>query len=169
MNEMSSARFNRDPLDPAGLADLPAFYKELRDHHPVYYYADYDTFFISRFADVWGVLRVGENSFVASETNLPTRDYLRSHRNTGNPPPMASTNPLGPLAALPSPWYEEMRNAHIAPLKPKAVQKLADFIREVTRERLDALLKTGRFDMVMDFGGFVVANSICRLFGLIKD
>ncbi len=166
MNEMSSAPFDRDPLDPTGLADLPSFYKELRDHHPAYYYEDYDTFFFSRFEDVWEVLRIGENALVASETNLPTRDYLRSHRNTGNPPPMASTDPLGPLAALPSPWYEEMRNAHIAPLKPKAVQKLADFIRDVTRERLDALLPLGRFDMVTDFASYVVANSICLLFGL---
>ncbi|MDG2004213.1 MAG: cytochrome P450 [Novosphingobium sp.] len=166
MNEMSSAPFNRDPLDPSGLADLPSFYQELRDHHPVYYYEDYDTFFFSRFEDVWEVLRIGDNAFTAAETNLPTPDYLRSHRNTGNPPPFASSNPMAPLAALPSPWYEEMRNAHIAPLKPKAVAKLADFIREVTRERLEMLLPLGSFDMVMDFAGYIVANSICRLFGL---
>ena len=166
MNEMSGAPFDRDPLDPAGLTDLPSFYRELRDHCPAYYYEDYDTFFFSRFQDVWDILRIGDNALVASETNLPTREYLRSHRNTGTPPPMASINPLGPLAALPSPWYEEMRGAHIAPLKPKAVLNLADFIRKVTRERLEALLKLGRFDMVMDFAGFVVANSICRLFGL---
>jgi hypothetical protein len=49
MNEMRSVPFDRDPLDPAGLTDLPSFYKELRDHHPAYYYEDYDTFFISRF------------------------------------------------------------------------------------------------------------------------
>jgi cytochrome P450 len=169
MNEMSSTPFERDPLDPSGLADLASFYKELRDRRPVYYYEPYDTYFFSRFEDVWRVLRIGDNTFAATETNLPTRDYLRSHRNTGNPPPFASTNPMAPLAALPSPWYEEMRNAHIAPLKPKAVQKLSDFIREVTRERLEALLPLGRFDMVMDFAGFVVANSICRLFGLPKE
>lgn len=166
MNKMSSTSFDRDPLDPSGLADLPSFYKELRDDHPVYYYEDYDTFFFSRFEDVWEVLRIGENIFTATETNLPTPEYLRSHRNTGNPPPFASSNPMAPLAALPSPWYEEMRNAHIAPLKPKAVAMLADFVREVTRERLEALLPLGRFDMVMDFAGYVVANSICRLFGL---
>jgi len=169
MNEMSSAAFNRDPLDPSGLSDLPAFYKELRDNHPVYYYEPYDTFFFSRFEDVWELLRIGDNVLVATETNLPTPDYLRSHRNTGNPPPFASTDPMGPLASLPSPWYEDMRNAHIAPLKPKAVATLSDFVTGVTRRRLGELLALGEFDMVLDFAGYVVANSVCRLFDMPEE
>lgn len=159
-------RFDLDPLSAEHIADLPSFYKELRENHPVYYYADYDTFFFSRFEDVWELLRTGDNAFSAVETNLPTPAYLRSHRNTGNPPPFAKTSPMAPMPALASPWYEEMRNAHMAPLKPKAVRALTDFIREVTDERLDVLLPRGRFDMVTEFGGFVAGNSICRLFGL---
>jgi len=163
---MDQAAFTVDPLSREVVADLPGFYRELRAHHPAYYVEDYDTWFFSRFEDVWEVLRTGDNTFVATETNLPTPDYLRSHRNTGNPPPLAGSNPMGPLPSLPSPWYEEMRGAHIAPLKPKAVLRMADFVREVTRARLAELIPQGRFDMVMDFGGFVVANSICALFGL---
>ena len=167
MNDLSPAAYARDPLSLDVVADLPAFYRELRAHHPVYYFADYDTFFFSRFEDVWELLRTGDNTFSAVETNLPTPDYLRSHHNAGNPPPFAPTEPMAPLPSLASPWYEEMRNAHMAPLKPKAVARLVDFVREVTRTRLDELIAAGgEFDMVMDFGGFVVANSICRLFGL---
>lgn len=167
MNVQAAPPYARDPLSLDVVADLPGFYKELRAHHRVYYYEDYDTFFFSRFEDVWELLRTGDNAFSAVETNLPTPDYLRSHRNAGNPPPFASTNPMAPLPSLASPWYEEMRNAHMAPLKPKAVARMADFVREVTRTRLDELIgQGGRFDMVMDFGGFVVASSICRLFGL---
>jgi len=169
MNDMSNSGFNRDPLDPSGLSDLPAFYKELRDNHPVYYYDPYDTFFFSRFEDVRELLRTGDNIFAATETNLPTRDYLLSHRNTGNPPPFASNNPMAPMPALASPWYEEMRNAHIAALKPKAVVQLADFIRETTNARLDELLPLGEFDMVTDYGGFIGGSSICQLFGLPRD
>lgn len=166
MTELAEAVFDKDPLSVEVMADLPGFYRELRDRHPVYYYEDYDTFFFSRFEDVWELLRTGDNTFAATETNLPTPDYLRSHRNTGNPPPFASSSPMAPMPALASPWYEEMRNAHMAPLKPKAVVALTDFIREVTHARLDALLPMGKFDMVMDFAGFIAANSICRLFGL---
>ena len=94
-----------------------------------FYNVDYDTFFFSRFEHVWDLLRIGGNVFTAVETNLPTPDYLRSHRNTGNPPPFASTEPMAAMPALASPWYEEMRHAHIAPFRPKAVLELADFIR----------------------------------------
>lgn len=163
---MNSLAFERDPLDPLGLSDLPSFYKELRDNHPVYYYEPYDTFFFSRFEDVWEVLRTGDNTFVATETNLPTRDYLLTHRNTGNPPPFASHDPMAALPSLASPWYEEMRNAHMPPLKPKAVARLSGMIREVTNARLDELLPRGKFDMVTEFAGFVAGNSICQLFGL---
>ena len=114
-----------DPLSPAHIPDLPAFYARLRADRPVYYYAPYDTFFFSRFADVWELLRTGDNAFTAVETNLPTPEYLRSHINTGSPPPFAATTPMAPMPKLASPWYEEMRNAHMAPLKPKAVARLA--------------------------------------------
>lgn len=158
--------FDKDPLSIEVMADLPGFYRELRDHHPIYYYEPYDTFFFSRFEDVWELLRTGDNAFAATETNLPTPDYLRRNRNTGNPPPFAGSNPMAAMPALASPWYEEMRNAHMAPLKPKAVAGLAGFIREATHARLDALLPLGRFDMVTEFAGVVAAGSICRLFGL---
>jgi cytochrome P450 len=166
MSEVLETPFTRDPLSVDEIGDLPSFYRDLRDHHPMYYYPDYDTFFVSRFEDVWELLRIGDNTFSAVETNLPTPDYLRSHRNTGKPPAFASTNPMVAMPALASPWYEEMRGAHMAPLKPKAVAGLADYIRERTHARLDDLLPRGKFDMVTEFAGVVAAASICRLFGL---
>jgi len=166
MADVLEAPFLRDPLSPSGIGDLTTFYRELRDHHPAYYFADYDTYFFSRFEHVWELLRTGDNTFSAVETNLPTPEYLRSHRNTGKPPAFASTNPMAAMPALASPWYEEMRNAHMAPLKPKAVAAQAEFIRAACRQRLDELLPLGKFDMVLDFAGVVAAASICRLFGL---
>jgi cytochrome P450 len=166
MADVMERVYDKDPLSVEVMADLPGFYRELRDRHPVYYYEPYDTFFFSRFQDVWELLRTGDNTFAATETNLPTPEYLRSHRNIGNPPPFASSNPMAPMPALASPWYEEMRNAHMAPLKPKAVRALSDFIREATHARLDRLLPRGKFDMVTEFAGPVAAGSICRLFGL---
>ncbi|MGE3690881.1 MAG: cytochrome P450 [Novosphingobium sp.] len=166
MAELAEPGFAKDPLSIAELGDLPQLYAELRRDHPIYYYEPYDTFFFSRFADVWELLRVGDNAFSAVETNLPTPAYLRTHRNTGNPPPFASTEPMAGMPSLVSPWYEEMRNAHMPPLKPKAVARLADFLRDVTDARLDLLLPRGRFDMVTEFAGVVAASSMCLLFGL---
>ena len=159
-------KFVKDPLSLSELGDLPSFYRELRADHPIYYYEPYDTFFFSRFEHVWELLRVGDNVFSAVETNLPTPAYLRANRNTGKAPPYAATEPMAAMPSLVSPWYEEMRNAHMPPLKPKAVARMADFLREATEARLDALLPRGRFDMVTEFAGPVAATSMCLLFGL---
>ena len=39
----------------------------LRDHHPLYYVEKWDTYAVSRFADVWDVLEINDGTFVASE------------------------------------------------------------------------------------------------------
>lgn len=128
MTDSSPGAFEVDLFSPQVIADPQPVYKVLRDKYPVYYSEEYDTYFFSRFADVWEVLRVGENALLATESNLPTPEYLRKHRNSAAPP-FASINPMAPGPRLPSPWYEEMRSAHTAPLRPKSVAALKDLVR----------------------------------------
>lgn len=165
MSDASLAEFDVDLFSPEVVADPAPVYKLLRDRHPVYYSRDYDTFFLSRFEDVWEALRIGDNALLATESNLPTPEYLRSQHNVAAPP-FASIDPLGPGPRLPSPWYEEMRAAHIAPLRPKSVAALKEFIRRLARERLARLLPLGRFNLTMDYAGIVGVTVICSLFGL---
>ncbi len=165
MTVIASADFQIDLFSPEVIANLEAVYKRLRDEHPVYYDRDYDTFFFSRFDDVWEVLRVGDNALLATESNLPTPEYLRTHHNTGAPP-FASTNPMAPGPKLHSPWYEQMRAAHITPLRPKRVAALADLVRNLARERLQTLLPQRKFNLTMDYAGVVGVTVICSLFGL---
>src|SRR5206468_2235018 len=86
MTGLAEPAFEVDLFSPEVIANPHALYKEMRDKHPVYYNRDYDTFFFSRFEDVWEVLRVGDNALLATETNLPTPEYLRAQRNAGAPP-----------------------------------------------------------------------------------
>jgi cytochrome P450 len=165
MTDTTTAPFDIDLFSPEVLADPQPVYRLLRDEHPVFYSRDYDTFFFSRFEDVWEILRIGDNALLATETNLPTPEYLRSHRNTGAPP-LASTNPMAPGPQLHSPWYEEMRQAHIAPLRPKKAAQLAAYIRQLARERLALLLPKRKFNLTMDYAGVVGVSVICSLFGL---
>lgn len=157
--------FYFDPFSPEVIANPDEWYRELRDNHPVYYNPDYDTFFFSRFEDVWNVLRIGKNTLLATETNLPTADQLRNTHNR-EAPPLASTNPMAPGPQLHSPFYEEMHQAHIGPLRPREVQKLQQFTRDLARERLDELLPRGGFDLTSDYTAIVPARVICHLFGL---
>ena len=165
MEDSVEALLQTDPFSLELMADPLPFYKALRDHDPRRYYPEYDTFFFSRFQDVWDVLRVGDNAFVATETNLPTPRYLRSHHNAGAPG-FASTNPMAPGPSLHSPYYEQMRQAHIAPLRPRAVAALAEFIRGSVTQRLDELCARGQFDVVGDYAGMTAATTICHLFGI---
>lgn len=154
-----------DPFSLELMVDPLPFYKALRDHDPCRYYPEYDTFFFSRFEDVWEVLRVGDNTFIATETNLPTPQYLRTHRNR-SAPPLASTNPMAPGPSLHSPYYEQMRQAHIAPLRPRAVVNLQGFITDFVKARLEELRKQGKFDAVGDYAGLTAASTVCHLFGI---
>ncbi len=157
--------FYFDPFSAEVVANADAWYRRLRDEYPVYYNPDYDTFFFSRFEDVWNVLRIGKNALLATETNLPTPDYLRGKHNH-EAPPLASINPMAPGPQLHSPWYEAMHQAHIGPLRPKAVQELQQFTRDLARERLDELLPRGEFDLTSEYTAIVPARVICHLFGL---
>jgi cytochrome P450 len=165
MTDSVKALLGMDPFSLKLMVDPLPFYKALRDHDPRRYYPEYDTFFFSCFQDVWDVLRVGDNAFVATETNLPTPEYLRTHRNQ-SAPPLASTNPMAPGPSLHSPHYEQMRQAHIAPLRPRAVADLRDFIAGFVAARLAELRRRGKFDAVGDYAGMTAASTVCHLFGI---
>jgi cytochrome P450 len=161
----SATAFEFDPFSIEVTADPDRYYRLLRDHHPTYYSEQYDTFFFSRFADVWDVLRVANNTLVATEGNLPTPEYLRGRRNP-SAPPFVSVNPMGPGPALPSPYYDEIRRAHIAPFTPSGVAALEQIVRQHAHEQLMQLLPRGRFDLSLDYAAIVAARMVCHVFGL---
>ncbi|OBG73886.1 MULTISPECIES: cytochrome P450 [unclassified Mycobacterium] len=149
------------------MADPLPFYRVLRDEHPVYYLPQWDTFALSRFDDIWQVLEVNDGTFVASEGTLPPASALARH----NDGPVADP-PLHPLpfhAVFDTDLYAEIRRAHSAPLRPRAVTGLADRIRALANERLDELLPRGSFDLTQDYGGIVAATMVCELVGLSTD
>ena len=168
MSASQTSLLETDPFSLDLMADPLPYYRVLRDWAPVKYYPYYDTYFISRFEDVWEVLRISDNALIATETNLPTPEYLRAHHNDA-PPPLASTNPMAPGPQLHSPYYEQMRQAHIAPLRPKNVARIKAYVEDVVRERLDILLPRKSFDIVTDYAGMTAATVICSLFGIPKE
>jgi cytochrome P450 len=159
-----SADFVYDPFDPAVMADPLPYYRVLRDEHPVYRLPQWDTYALSRFADIWDVLAVNDGTFVASEGTLPSAAVLARHNDGPVPDP-----PLHPMpfhANFDSPLYEDVRRTTAAPLRPRAVGGLAERIRTLANERLDALLPQGEFDLTQDYGGIVAASVVCELVGL---
>lgn len=156
--------FAYDPFDPKVMADPLPYYRVLRDRHPVYYLPQWDTYALSRFADIWAVLEVNDGTFVASEGTLPAATVL-AHHNDG-PVPDPPLHPLPFHANFDTPIYDGVRRCTSSQFRPRSVAGLADRIRVLANERLDELLPRGSFDLTQDYGGIVAASIVCELCGL---
>jgi cytochrome P450 len=159
--------FSYSPFDPAVMADPRPFYRTLRDHHPVYYVDELDTYVLSRFEDVWQVLAINDGTFVASEGTLPAAGVL-AHRNEG---PVADPpwHPLPFHANFDAPLYDDVRRCTASQFRPKSVSGWQARIRELANKRLDELLPRGTFDLTQEYGGIVAASVVCELVGLPTD
>jgi cytochrome P450 len=159
--------FSYDPFDPAVMADPLPYYRVLRNEHPVYYIDKWDTYALSRFADIWAVLEINDGTFVASEGTLPAATVLAAHNDGAVPDP-----PLHPMpfhANFDAPIYDNVRRCTSSQFRPKSVSRLADRIRTLANERLDELLPCGTFDLTQEYGGIVAASVVCELVGLPVD
>ena len=164
MNTPVLQNFSYDPFDPAVMAGPLPYYRVLRDQHPVYYVEKWDTYALSRFADIWDVLAINDGTFVASEGTLPAATVLAEHNDGPVPDP-----PLHPMpfhANFDNPIYDGVRRCTSGQFRPKSVAKLANRIRALANQRLDELLPRGTFDLTQDYGGIVAASVVCELLGL---
>jgi cytochrome P450 len=167
MNTPVLQDFSYDPFDPAVMADPLPYYRVLRDEHPVYYIDKWDTYALSRFADIWQVLEINDGTFVASEGTLPAATVLANH-NAG-PVPDPPLHPMPFHANFDAPIYDTVRRCTSSQFRPKSVAALADRIRMLANERLDELLPRGTFDLTQEYGGIVAASVVCELVGLPVD
>jgi cytochrome P450 len=167
MNTPVLQDFSYDPFDPAVMADPLPYYRVLRDEHPVYFIDRWDTYALSRFADIWGVLEINDGTFVASEGTLPAATVLAAHN--GGPVPDPPLHPTPFHANFDAPIYDSVRRCTSSQFRPKSVSQLANRIRTLANERLDELLPRGTFDLTQDYGGIVAASVVCELVGLPVD
>ena len=54
---MNQTVFRYNPFDADVMADPLPYYRVLRDEHPVYYIDELDTYALSRFDDIWTVIK----------------------------------------------------------------------------------------------------------------
>lgn len=162
MATLADAPLEYDPFSKEVMENPLRFYKALREQAPALYLPKYDTWVFSRFQDIIDVLTIGDNTFIATDTTLPTPEILLRHNNGQvSELPLEPHLPIGAL--LGSPHFEVLRNAHIKPFRPTYVRSMAGFIAQRAEARLDALLSGGRFDLTQEYGGIVAAEVICHL------
>src|SRR5579871_1344599 len=136
-----------DPFDVTVMTNPYPYYRQLRASYPVYYTPKYDTFWLSRFADIEQMLSIGSDTLISSESSIPMPEVLMKHHN--GPPPKAALNPMSPMTLLHSPHYEEIRRAHARPFSPAGVARLEEFTRSTARHLLDECLPRKSFDFFL--------------------
>ena len=149
-----------DPYSAEALHDPTELYRQLRARYPAYPLPQYGAWAISCFDDVW---RLGEDGDAIVMGMGPLFDPAALTRGPDLPQP---TGAVTSFSQTDPPLQTTLRQAVGTPLRPRAVARLEDDIRQLARQRLDELVPTGRFDLYADYGGQVSAAVMCRLIGL---
>lgn len=126
-------------FDPQALSAVddpyPAF-RELRDHHPVFYSAERDLWVVSRYEDVRAVL-LDAGTFASGMGTVPTG--------------FVSAKPM--MISQDAPYHTHLRNTVHLAFTPRRMRELEGFIRETTRQLVDAIepeVETDLFDALTD-------------------
>ena len=126
-----------DPFSDAVMRDPWPFYAELRREAPVFYLEKYDTWFLSRFEDIFA--STTKDLFTAERGVSPEMVLLKQQ-----PPP----DPV--FSMLDMPRQRDYRRMFVPRYTRRAVAKMEDEIRTTVRQLLEPLLERGHFDVYRD-------------------
>jgi len=161
------APFRFDPFSDAAMRDPQPLYRVLRDEHPAYYIAQYDTWVFTRFEDVWNGY-IDSEHFSEAEGMLFTREQLLTHL-CGNPPKPVLEPAKAMFLFLDPPVHTRHRQATAAPFLKGSIARREAEIAALVRERLALLLPRGDFDLNTDFASHVAVTMVCRVLGVEPD
>ena len=142
-----------DPFSDDVMRDPWPAYAQLRREAPVFYHEKYDTWFLSRFEDIWDCTK--RDVFTAERGVTPEMVMLKSP-----PPPDPVFSMLDPPRAL------EYRRMLAPPYKKNAVAALEPRIRAWTRELLAPCAAAGQLDVYADVATPLAVRVIAELIGL---
>jgi cytochrome P450 len=151
-----------DPFSLEAMTDPYPVYRELRRSAPVYRLEQYDTWALSRFADVWEVLE-DRGRFSIVEGPIFSRDRLVT-RNAGPPPP--ADGPLTSFSMIDPPRHTRYRQALRRSFTPRRAETATAALAGFVSDRLDRLASVDRFDVVEDYAGPVSTASTLWFLGL---
>ncbi|MCH2174059.1 cytochrome P450 [Myxococcota bacterium] len=156
--------FDYDPLDPRVLEDPFPFYRRLRDEAPAYYSKKYNTWFLSRFEDIWAAERDFKH-FTIVNGQMPSQilgfeefDSDQAEVEFGDSP-----------ASLDPPRHTHLRAALTSAFRPSAAQALEARTRELVRGFIDEFIDRGEADVVLDLAMRTSVRIASTLIGLPLD
>ena len=133
-----------DPFSVEAMTDPYPVYRELRRSAPVYRLEQYDTWALSRFADVWEVLEDRER-FSIVEGPIFSRDRLLTP-NAGAPP--SADGPLTSFSMIDPPRHTRYRQALRRSFTPRRADTAGGVLAALVSDQLDRVGAVDRFDAV---------------------
>ncbi|MEU3184685.1 cytochrome P450 [Streptomyces sp. NPDC006923] len=146
---MPSVTDRYDPLDAEILRDPYPVLAELREHAPVFWHVDMDSWALTRYADSMRVLRDHET-------------FARDPRRTGGTVPEASLS----VQTLDPPQQSRVRSLFMTALRAQDLTGVEDRARLLVRERLDHLAGGGPFDVVAEIAVPMSVTVVADLLGV---
>jgi cytochrome P450 len=145
-----------DPYDVQINADPYPAFARLRDEAPLYYNEQFDFYALSRFADV-------NKALIDHETFSSARGAIIE---------LIKANieiPSGALIFEDPPIHTAHRKLLSRMFTPRKINALEPRIREFCAQSLDAVVGTGTFDFIKDFGAIMPMRVISALLGIPEE
>ncbi len=152
----SGSQIDYDPFSDAVMRDPWPYYARLRREAPVYYHEKYDTWFLSRFADIRD--STINDVFTAEKGVTPEMVILKQ------PPP-----PDPVFSMMDPPRHRSYRRIFAPRYTKRAVAALEGSIRARVRGLLAPLVEARRFDVYRDLADPLATFTIAELIGLPED
>jgi cytochrome P450 len=136
------------PYSPEIIEDPHPVYRRLREEAPCYFLADWDTWFLSRFDDIWNASMDGESYSTAGGT---TTAQL-----------VSQVQPVTPMLANFDPPRHTALRSRISPyFTPGAVRRLEPRIAEIVDQAFAAVREKPEVDVYGDFAARVSVKVAC--------
>jgi cytochrome P450 len=141
-----------DPFDPAVIADPFPYYELLQRDAPVFEVEKHGFFVVSRYDDVENVAQNWEE-----------------FSTTWGPGPQRVESPVASVLQSDPPEHTRLRSIIARAFTPRAVQACDALVRELARERLDAMLELGRADLVEEYAIPIPVVVIAEMLGVPRE
>jgi cytochrome P450 len=141
------------PFSRALQEDPWPIYQRLRDEAPLFFLPEFDTFFLSRFDDVWNAAADPRLAAGGGVTTLELLLGLRLSEGTG-------------LAILDPPAHTRVRRTLAPFFMPQAARALEEPTRALVRGFLAELLPRGEFDAIGELAMRVSVRVACLILGI---
>ncbi|OAI41295.1 hypothetical protein AYO38_04070 [bacterium SCGC AG-212-C10] len=146
-------------LDPVYREDPHSILDRLRVEDPVHYNELMDSYFLTRYEDVFALLR--DRDLSVDPRKIVSKSPITQLRNArfeeGVEPSMLMQD---------APEHDRLRNLVNKAFTPRAVDRMGPRIQQVSDELLDAAIARGQFDVIADFSAPLPTIIIAEMLGV---